>query len=77
MAEAVANSVKETTNDFVASVQETDWKSELSVFGKTVQQETVDLGVKTVRAVEALPEVNHCYWTCFLFQVTVNLLFVM
>lgn len=59
MAEAVAKSVKETTNDFVTSVQETDWKSELSVFGKTVHQETVDLGVKTVRAVEALPEVMH------------------
>ncbi|GMH41568.1 hypothetical protein BSKO_09478 [Bryopsis sp. KO-2023] len=56
VAEAVASSVKESANEFVSSVQETDWKSELATFGKTVQNETAEIGAMTVKAVETLPE---------------------
>lgn len=56
VAEAVAASVKESANEFVTSVQDTDWKSELVTFGKTVQDETAEIGARTVRAVETLPE---------------------
>lgn len=57
VAEAVANSVKETANDIVSSVQDTDWKSELAMFSKTVQDDTLEFGIRTVRAVETLPDV--------------------
>lgn len=55
----VADSMKKQAADVAASVNETDWGSELAVFGKAVQDETVELGTKTAKALEVLPDQVH------------------
>eukprot|EP00803_Ostreobium_quekettii_P009906 evm.model.scf_51.17 EVM.evm.TU.scf_51.17 scf_51:160962-166991(+) len=56
MASQMADSMKKQAAEVVTSVQETDWGSELSVFGKTVQSETAELSAKTVKVLEELPD---------------------
>lgn len=57
VAAAVSKSVRLRADELVKSVQETDWKSELSSFSKGVSEDTKTLTDKTAELVEHLPEV--------------------
>lgn len=57
VAAAVSKSVRQRADELVKSVQETDWKSELSSFSKGVSEDTKTLTNKTAELVEHLPEV--------------------
>lgn len=56
MAAAVSNTVKARADEIVKSVVETDWKNELSAFGKEVGEESKTLKTKTAELVEHLPD---------------------
>ena len=57
---AVSKSVQQRAEEIVQSVQNTDWQSELQVFGKeaskAVQEDAQTLKNKTAEVVEHLPE---------------------
>jgi hypothetical protein len=55
MASVVSNTVKQTAGDLVRTVQETDWKGELSAFGKEVETDAKLVGSSAAGLVEALP----------------------
>eukprot|EP00803_Ostreobium_quekettii_P006577 evm.model.scf_4059.1 EVM.evm.TU.scf_4059.1 scf_4059:6882-7884(+) len=56
MANHVSDSMKKQAADVVTSVQATDWSAELAAFGTMVQSETAELGAKTMKALEELPD---------------------
>lgn len=56
LAAQVADSMKQQAAEVVTTVHETNWSSELAVFGKAVQNETAELSAKTVKALEDLPD---------------------
>ncbi|GAX82674.1 hypothetical protein CEUSTIGMA_g10100.t1 [Chlamydomonas eustigma] len=56
VAASVTKTVTERAYEAVQSVQQTDWKNELSVFTKVVKEDTQDLAQKTREAAEHLPE---------------------
>lgn len=65
MAAQVAGSMKQQAAEMVTTVHETNWGAELAVFGKAVQSETVELGAKTVKVLEELPDqVDTCRLEC-------------
>ena len=57
LASAVSSTVKARAGEFVRSVQETDWKSELTAFSKEVSDDAKTVQAKTVEAVEHFPDV--------------------
>ena len=68
VASALKDVVKQQTAEITASLQNTDWKSELNAFQEELKEETVeigqkakevteDLGQKTIEAAKSLPQV--------------------
>lgn len=55
VASAVTSAIKQTTDEVVRSVQQTDWKTELAAFTHEVEAEAV----KAVDVVQHLPKVVH------------------
>eukprot|EP01024_Parvocaulis_polyphysoides_P007986 TRINITY_DN1234_c0_g2_i1.p1 TRINITY_DN1234_c0_g2~~TRINITY_DN1234_c0_g2_i1.p1 ORF type:complete len:473 (-),score=102.27 TRINITY_DN1234_c0_g2_i1:543-1961(-) len=52
----LTNTVKKSAKDLITSVQETDWKQELTAFGQGLSDDTKKISNKTVQAVEHLPD---------------------
>lgn len=59
VAKAVQSAVKQTTNEVVRSVQQTDWKSELAAFTQEVEAEAQKVSHKAVEVVQQLPAQLH------------------
>lgn len=57
VASVISSTVKQRAGEFVKSVQETDWRAEISAFGTEVQKDTKTLSKNTAEFVEHLPEV--------------------
>jgi hypothetical protein len=59
VANAVSEAVKQTAGEVVRSVQQTDWKSELSAFTEELQADAQTVTTKAAEVVSHLPEKVH------------------
>lgn len=57
LASVISTTVKARADEFVKSVQDTDWKAEISAFSTEVSKDTKTLSKNTAEFVEHLPEV--------------------
>ena len=61
VATAVADTVKRSTAELAGSVRDTDWRAEIEAFGKTMREDTEQLGHRTAEVVENIPTTVSCW----------------